>query len=1197
MSSSKKTLLLKKLAKQKANMEKNMFKLPTFKLSAGERKAKAKRSFVPTIKSIAKGSLAEEKMRNFFEKLIDLEEDDLIELNEKDEIDNDLASSGFEEMVKKERKSYPELDEDSFREVMFEKWDEMSDISKKVYIMEAYGNEEKAEWGRKTFMDRFLNEVGPKRLPIFIRDYLRSDLKYKDFYDHWLDTTEAGAKVVKYQEKLMKREFEESKERKGIVEIKTPSLTKDEKQFLDLITQVESKKYELSQWPKKRLVLHASSKGIKNPQLKDKSELVTLLINRDFPIILSGEKDFRNIKLSRDTIENIIRNYMTQDQVEVFGEILGLGDLSGMSKSSQIHYIMTNKYPRPKRKKTQLLVDQGFVSGWNYKKRKEELQKLPSKDLKKIGYISSLNISSDSDLIENILRQEEYRARLIPKEEMDKRNLAEKIARITGRPKENYSTWSLADLNQRFDIMKEEENWPELERERMIKKLGDLIDLKSIDYKNWSNSQIAKKLEDVAGADWENYRPLVEDYSFVKCMGEYNLEYPWINGNVTAVWLTGPKGFKPAHKYIEEDVTIEEYDVKWYQANRHFFKLQCNDYKRLRTQVGTLLTCIEQDGKKISFQVGYTVKNYKPDKKYIVNIHDVKNKDGKLVRRTFIIQDEKLFREENRYVKGIRSTEYQKIQELLDDTVTKDSEDMAISRLSTALLSVAPTKTDYGVTNIEVIDGVTYKNVDKNTPFNQIVIKHLRTGAEQTNRDFFTRLANLLVYLKDIPEAKIFRERVKEEYYLPDILADLSYQDKFPEVFEDPKITSEYSDKITSMIQNKVHNMVNELGRNIYDAQDPTKRRRTMPSLVSYSKRIQTNRRINACSNKDRKSVVGATPDQIVYYKEDGKIYCFTIDELHNQFGEGDITNPETKNEFSMEFVNKFNNLYDKRLSREGLLSHYYQKKYGFDLDNLVEEKIISDTKESKEPELAPNFWDKIGKDISELENELTNEPPKEGEIVDEKREEEKRGDVKITTEEACEYCKKFISDSTIKTLIRHDKESRIIKFCSFKCFENKEDWRKFKRKRRKEEKKKVEEYDDKEARRILIKDVVYVTGEHPTKFKNWDIKDLNEYLQFYSKGEDEDKGDVKRKTSKGKRDLLLELKHLTGGDMESNKWLSIRKLEGLISSAKDHKKVLIRHLSKKIGKSKEDLKKWNIKKLENKMKDVMDKKARKKRR
>ena len=103
---------------------------------------------------------------------------------------------------------------------------------------------------------------------------------------------------------------------------------------------------------------------------------------------------------------------------------------------------------------------------------------------------------------------------------------------------------------------------------------------------------------------------------------------------------------------------------------------------------------------------------------------------------------------------------------------------------------------------------------------------------------------------------------------------------------------------------------------------------------------------------------------------------------------------------------------------------------------------------------IGKNLWGIIGKDLAELEDQLSNENPGDGDEIDENRDEEKRDeDVKKGTREtrefeekdACVYCKNHLSDDSIKSIILHGDQSRIVKFCSFKCFENKNDWDKFK--------------------------------------------------------------------------------------------------------------------------------------------------------
>ena len=86
----------------------------------------------------------------------------------------------------------------------------------------------------------------------------------------------------------------------------------------------------------------------------------------------------------------------------------------------------------------------------------------------------------------------------------------------------------------------------------------------------------------------------------------------------------------------------------------------------------------------------------------------------------------------------------------------------------------------------------------------------------------------------------------------------------------------------------------------------------------------------------------------------------------------------------------------------------------------------------------------------------MSNEDPEDGDEIEENREEERREAEVVTGEreseeidpnDACIYCKKHLSDDSIKSVVMHGNESRIIKFCSFQCFEDKNDWEKFKKK------------------------------------------------------------------------------------------------------------------------------------------------------
>ena len=860
--------------------------------------------------------------------------------------------------------------------------------------------------------------------------------------------------------------------------------------------EVYIRKVELETWSYNKLLLHAgnigaikdvdvdpleelmkkygsgaSGKNTKESEYKSFQEntvekLIVNILKSEFP---GSNPDKPIPKVDRNEMYNVLLT-LTEEQLYILAVASGISKPERRGKHQIIEMILKLEFSRTERKTTQQLVRGRYVRNWSYMKRKEELNDMSPNEIRELAFTMGLNLNTGiktENLIEGILANEEMIARLIPKEDIEKEKLIKKISEITGQSKSRYVLWSLDELKERLNTLgyENQEYWVELEKERLVKKLSQLVDINSEKYSKahkWKLKKLRRTLKKLAGHDWENYQPLVEDYSFVKCMEEHN-RFNWIDGKVTGVWLASSTGQRPKSDYIHKDVWIEEDGHKWYQANKKFFVLQCNLYKSRRKQNGDILTCYTQAGKVVKFKVGYTIIGYKYDlNRYKARSHIIDRGDGQMVRRTFIIQDEFMFNKEKQASRRTNQTEFSRIQDILSSLVSENSISLVTKTISQTLTELAPMKKDYGIVKVTNDKGITSKSLDPNTPYMQILVNTLLTGPDQTNRELFTKAANLLVYL-DIPEAKIFRKNIEIEYYLPDVLASLSPEEKFPEVYDDANIDERIINQLTSDVNNKISKLVNEMSRQIYRAEDPTRRVRTIPQTSFGQKiiKIKTQKRLSACANKDR--VQNASPEEIIYYKEDDKIYCFTIDELYEQFINGDITNPETGNQFNIKFVERFDQLYNKQLASDGFLTNYFQQKYGFDMKELVDEKEKDDTIERFRPKIAPNLWEIVGDDIAELEDQLSNEKPEDGDEIDEEREEERRdAEVDkgtretrdIDQEDACVYCTTHISDDSIKTLVKHGDESRIIKFCSFKCFEDKNDWEKFKKDRKKKEKK-----------------------------------------------------------------------------------------------------------------------------------------------
>tara|TARA_Y100000389_G_scaffold137821_1_gene135471 strand:+ start:6339 stop:10571 length:4233 start_codon:yes stop_codon:yes gene_type:complete len=805
----------------------------------------------------------------------------------------------------------------------------------------------------------------------------------------------------------------------------------------------------------------------------DKNTIISEIIKIEFP------DDDRNNPLpiaTKNEINNALR-YLPEERLRLFAD----GTITKIDKRGRyeiIEKLLHILFPEIKKSTKKL------VSSFNIIERKKELDLMSSQKIAQIAFQLDIYIpysSTDRQIINKILEKEKKTNKLITEEDNAKIKLIKKVSSITGRSKNFYESWNIDALKQRLYVLQDEDEdyARELEQERLftkLKQIGDISKYPNAD--TWSVEKLRETLESIGGPDWENYKPLIEDHNYLNCVQKYNF-YPWIEGRVTGVWLTAPtKGNQPSSEYIFKSRSIIENKVKWYMANKRFFSLQCNSYKSKRTQTGDILSCYTQTGKLLQFKVGFTISGYKysPDQ-YQARTRMVKNSSGQLVERSFIIQDEEMFQKELLYNRKQQQNTTQKIIYIENSPVDEKSINIATKTLSEALMTTLDnplSRTDYGIIKpgehfkqlnksylyVDLTipnDEWVYKRIDFNTPYMQILMDTILTSVDQTNKDLFTKVAEIVVYLK-IPQAKMFKNNISKEYYLPDILPYLSAEEKFPEVFEDIMLPPSFIEGVVATINNAINREVRNMAEKRYFLEDTTKRKTTKITDYSSIEKIKTNKRISLCQNKEK--LKNTDPSQIVYYlDDDGKIYCFTIDELHEQFTNDNIINPESNNNFNLKFVNRFKELYNNRLSSEGFLDSHFQDKYGFNIEKQVSDKRNIDTIKKSRPEVCPNLWNMISDDIEELEDQLSNEKPEDGDIIDEEREPERREQEyedgerespNIDPDDACIYCKENLADDGIKSIIMHGDESRIIKFCSFKCFEDKNDWKKYKAKKQK---------------------------------------------------------------------------------------------------------------------------------------------------
>ena len=509
---------------------------------------------------------------------------------------------------------------------------------------------------------------------------------------------------------------------------------------------------------------------------------------------------------------------------------------------------------------------------------------------------------------------------------------------------------------------------------------------------------------------------------------EYRYNLPWIQGIVTKTFIASPNGgiidkTSDLYKYIEtgkNSKTRQEVGANWYSINNKFSLLMCNNNSYKRIQDGNILTSFTENGEPVSLMIGYET------------------------TRGFIVQDEKIFLAEKDYKKERDSSLVEKITILLNSPVTSKVENFGIDKLSNTLHDIAPDITDYGI----------YKPGYTKTDTTYIV-KAITTISKETStvREFLSKLGGVIVYLTTKLGHDIFKKRVIEEYYLPEILVNLSAAEKLPEIFEDPRVTEEIKNYNTRFLTGELNYFISTNGQAIYMIEHSTERSKNIFYKASYdgTKKEKNLDWKSVCINKDQ---VRDIPDeQITYYKEDEKVYCLVIEEILEQISSGEKPiNPYTKQTLRSDFLTRFKQLYSNKRKK----------------DEIAPLKTSPIKTQKIEVILAPGLLNMIVKNILDCEQELTGQecksldnPPTRDDEDDEDDNlsnlfsPSSRLDEEDTTN-ICEHCAKDLScvKSEYKTKVVADGGFKTIYFCCSSCFEEHDNWPKTNKKKGKKSKK-----------------------------------------------------------------------------------------------------------------------------------------------
>jgi hypothetical protein len=204
------------------------------------------------------------------------------------------------------------------------------------------------------------------------------------------------------------------------------------------------------------------------------------------------------------------------------------------------------------------------------------------------------------------------------------------------------------------------------------------------------------------------------------------------------------------------------------------------------------------------------------------------------------------------------------------------------------------------------------------SPFIQNAITSIKNV--DTYRQLYDKIAKIIVYTT-LPEAKTFIDRLKEEYYLPEILQHLSDVDKLPEVFDsklDNTKTITYISYLVENINKIIENMIND---------------ETQTDDIA----------IKAVCSNDMENA-----ENVINYfdKNDGLTYCFDKEKLLQRFRYGNFKNQYNDKNFSRQFIEQTLEKYDIKVTNNQIftgLSSEIEDKYGIKMEIKKQPLILDD--------------------------------------------------------------------------------------------------------------------------------------------------------------------------------------------------------------------------------------------------------------
>ena len=477
----------------------------------------------------------------------------------------------------------------------------------------------------------------------------------------------------------------------------------------------------------------------------------------------------------------------------------------------------------------------------------------------------------------------------------------------------------------------------------------------------------------------------------------YSSVIPWMSRKNDGIFILSV-GSTDISPYIVQEVqginrTVVHNGQTFFRVNEKFRQLMV-DYRFERKQIGNVLYINTTTGT-LTFKIGY------------------------LIKSTLIVQNEEMFSKEMKFFNDGLETQYSRILKIKKEAIREDVKTAGISVLSKALHDIAPNVLSYGIYDIVVKRDTSYI----------IRVIDILSSKSSNVEEFLEYLGNIVIFITSVKFSKVFIERLKEEYYLPEILANLPLSEKLPEIY-DPNTnrTVKEKKKMNDIIERSLKIFIQRVLTLIYVRRNPSER--IERDTLNYGITNGISKMINKLTDWKSECVnVDNIPDnEIILYKDEtNKVYCLSIPEILKSIGNGDITNKHTNKKFSNEFIQHIKTYYNIKEVDE---------KSEEDVNELVED--IDNLNIDSELDIEDLFADILNFDDTQEaseepvqeESEITQEDG-DTEMVDVSEESNIENN---TNEKKCKVCNKMYNATGMYKTI--DSNSELVEYyCSMECF------------------------------------------------------------------------------------------------------------------------------------------------------------------